>query len=115
MAKVDISTCKKRLAAVMAQLEIQDYTCDYTQQEGWVIFAHNGQTYRLLHSASNAAGNGQPVSNGIGALWQIILTLDDLARASNHGICDLQTWIEGTLIALPCVHPVESKTVHIVK
>jgi len=107
MVLKDVGACKNRLAAVMAQLGIQEYSCDYTQQEGWVIFSYNGQSYRLLHSISNAAENSQPVHNGFDALWQILLTLEDLARASNHGICDLQTWVEDTLLSLPCVRPMK--------
>ena len=109
LATKDLTPYEKRLAAVMAQLDIKDYAFDYTQQEAWVTFSYNGQSYRLLHSIDNAAGNGQPICNGFYALCQIILTLEDLARASSRGVCDLQTWVEGTLIALPCVKPVEGQ------
>ena len=97
---------EKKLGTVMARLGIKQYNYDYTRREAWVTFTYKGQEYRFEHSIDSAAAHGHPLSYGSDAFCQIVLTLEDLARASNRGIYDLQTWVEGILKALPCHTPV---------
>lgn len=104
--RYNTETYEKKLATVMTRLGIEKYNYDYTRRAAWVTFAYKGQNYRFEHSVENAAAHGQPLSYGSDAFCQIVLTLEDLARASNRGIYDLQTWIEGILKSLPCHVPV---------
>ena len=103
--RYNTETYEKKLATVMTRLGIEKYNYDYTRRAAWVTFAYKGQNYRFEHSVENAAAHGQPLSYGSDAFCQIVLTLEDLARASNRGIYDLQTWVEGILRALPCHEP----------
>lgn len=105
--RYNTETYEKKLATVMARLGIEKYNYDYTRRAGWVTFTYKGQNYRFEHSVENAAAHGQPLSYGSDAFCQIVLTLEDLARASNRGIYDLQTWVEGILRALPCHEPLQ--------
>ena len=100
--RYNTETYEKKLATVMTRLGIEKYNYDYTRRAAWVTFAYKGQNYRFVE---NAAAHGQPLSYGSDAFCQIVLTLEDLARASNRGIYDLQTWVEGILRALPCHEP----------
>lgn len=93
---------EKKLGTVMARLGIDKYDYDYTRRAAWVTFAYKGQEYRFEHSIDSAVAHGHPLSYGSDAFCQIVLTLEDLARASNRGIYDLQTWVEGILKSLPC-------------
>lgn len=93
---------EKKLGTVMARLGIDKYDYDYTRRAAWVTFTYKGQEYRFEHSIDSAAAHGHPLSYGSDAFCQIVLTLEDLARASNRGIYDLQTWVEGILKSLPC-------------
>ena len=97
---------EKKLGTVMARLGIDIYDYDYTRRAAWVTFTYKGQEYRFEHSIDSAAAHGHPLFYGSDAFCQIVLTLEDLARASNRGIYDLQTSIEGILKSLPCHVPV---------
>ena len=97
---------EKKLGTVMARLGIDIYDYDYTRRAAWVTFTYKGQEYRFEHSIDSAAAHGHPLFYGSDAFCQIVLTLEDLARASNRGIYDLQTWIEGILKPLPCHVPI---------
>ena len=97
---------EKKLGTVMARLCIDIYDYDYTRRAAWVTFTYKGQEYRFEHSIDSAAAHGHPLFYGSDAFCQIVLTLEFLARASNRGIYDLQTWIEGILKSLPCHVPV---------
>lgn len=93
---------EKKLGTVMTRLGIEKYDYDYTRRAAWVTFTYKGQEYRFEHSIDSAVAHGHPLSYGSDAFCQIVLTLEDLARASNRGIYDLQTWVEGILKSLPC-------------
>lgn len=96
---------EKKLETVMNRFEVDKYDYDYTRREAWVEFWYKGQHYRFEHSVDKAAAHGQPLSYGSDAFCQIVLSLEDLARASNRGIYDLQTWVEG-MKALPWAPPI---------
>ena len=49
MATKDLTPYEKRLAAVMAQLDIKDYAFDYTQQEAWLTAFTAGSWGCLPH------------------------------------------------------------------
>ena len=104
--RYNTATYEKKLGTVMTRLGIDKFDYDYTRRAAWVTFTYKGQEYRFEHSIDSAAAHGHPLSYGSDAFCQIVLTLEDLARASNRGIYDLQTWVEGILKSLPCHIPV---------
>jgi len=86
---------KKRLAAVMQQAGVTEYSFDYSTTGAWVLFTYGSQQYRLEHSVDGAVSKGQPILTGSDAFCQIVLTLEDLVQAADRGVRDLQTWVEG--------------------
>lgn len=85
----------KRLAGVMAKLEADEYSFDYTGHTAWVEFSYKGQSYRMEHSVSSALVNGNPIRDGMEALCQIVLALEDVGQSPDRGVDDMQSWVEG--------------------
>ena len=56
--------------------------------------------YRFKHSIENARQHGSDVRYGSDVFAQVVLTLEDIARMTERGIYELQTWVAG-LKALP--------------
>jgi hypothetical protein len=61
---------------------------------------YKGQQYRFEHSIENAKKHGQEVRYGSDVFAQVVLSLEDIARMTERGIYELQTWIAG-MKALP--------------
>ena len=78
----------KRLAGVMAKLEADEYSFDYTGHTAWV-------EYRMEHSVSSALANGNPIRDGMEALCQIVLALEDVGQSPDRGVDDIQSWVKG--------------------
>lgn len=93
-------TYEEKLEKVMARLGVEDFNYDWSRQACWVEFFYKGQLYRFDHSVANAQAHGAKIQYGSDIFAQVVLTLEDLARMSERGIYDLQTWVVG-MKALP--------------
>ena len=104
MAKqyADAGAYEAKLEKVMARLGVsaERYNYNWDRWSCWVEFIHKGQLYRFDHSIDNAKKHGQDVRYGSDIFAQVVLCLEDIARMSERGIYELQTWIAG-MKALP--------------
>lgn len=102
MAKqyADASNYEAKLEKVMKRLGVERYNYDWTRFTCFVEFWVGGQYYRFDHSVENARAHGQDIRYGSDIFAQVVLTLEDIARMTERGIYELQTWISG-LKALP--------------
>lgn len=96
----DASVYESKLEKVMQRLAVERYNYNWDRHSCWVEFWCKGQLYRFEHSVENAKANGNNVRYGSDAFAQLVLTLEDIARMTERGIYELQTWIAG-LKALP--------------
>lgn len=102
MAKkyADAQSYEEKLEKVMRRLGVEKYDYDWSRRACWVEFWYRGQYYRFDHSVENAKAHGQDIQYGSDIFAQVVLTLEDIARMTERGIYELQTWISG-LKALP--------------
>lgn len=102
MAKqyADVHTYEAKLEKVMNRLGVENYNYDWSRHACFVEFWIDGQYYRFDHSIDNAKAHGQNIQYGSDIFAQVVLTLEDIARMTERGIYELQTWIAG-LKALP--------------
>lgn len=96
-----------KLEKVMKRLGVDQFNYDWSRFECWVEFWYQGQYYRFQHGVENARAHGQNIRYGSDAFAQMVLTLEDIARMTERGIYELQTWISG-LKALPPAPPVDA-------
>lgn len=89
-----------KLEKVMSRLGVDNYNYDWSRFSCWVEFTYKGQYYRFEHSVQNAQEHGNNIRYGSDVFAQVVLTLEDIARMTERGIYELQTWIAG-LKALP--------------
>jgi len=106
MAKqyADPANYEAKLEKVMKRLGVEQYNYDWSRFTCFVEFWYNGQFYRFEHSVENAKAHGQNIRYGSDVFAQVVLTLEDIARMTERGIYELQTWISG-LKALPASAP----------
>ena len=91
---------ESKLSGVMKRLGADQFDYDYSRRDCWVSFKRKGQWYRFEHSTANAKAHGIAVQFGSDCFAQVVLALEDLARMSERGIYELETWLVG-LKALP--------------
>lgn len=96
----DASTYESKLEKVMQRFGADKYDYNWDRFSCWVEFWYKGQLYRFEHSIENAKQHGSDVRYGSDVFAQVVLTLEDIARMTERGIYELQTWVEG-LKALP--------------
>lgn len=89
-----------KLEKVMARLGVEKYNYNWDRFSCWIEFFYKGNLYRFEHSTVNAKNHGNDVKYGSDVFAQVVLTLEDIARMTERGIYELQTWISG-LKALP--------------
>ncbi|MBR6646768.1 MAG: J domain-containing protein [Clostridia bacterium] len=89
-----------KLEKVMARLGVEKYNYNWDRFSCWIEFFYKGNLYRFEHSTENAKNHGNDVKYGSDVFAQVVLTLEDIARMTERGIYELQTWIQG-LKALP--------------
>ena len=89
-----------KLEKVMQRLNVEKYNYNWDRFSCWVEFYVNGQLYRFEHSVDNAKAHGCDIRYGSDVFAQVVLTLEDIARMTERGIYELQTWVAG-LKALP--------------
>ena len=106
MAKqyADPANYEAKLEKVMKRLGVEQYNYDWIRFTCFVEFWYNGQFYRFDHSVENAKAHGQNIRYGSDIFAQVVLTLEDIARMTERGIYELQTWISG-LKTLPASAP----------
>ncbi len=102
MAKqyAEANTYESKLEKVMQRFGADKYDYNWDRFSCWVEFWYKGQLYRFEHSIENAKLHGNNVKYGSDVFAQVVLTLEDIARMTERGIYELQTWVAG-LKALP--------------
>ncbi|MEA4896146.1 MAG: J domain-containing protein [Oscillospiraceae bacterium] len=103
MAKqyAEAQTYEAKLEKVMVRLGVEKYNYDWSRFSCWVEFWSKGQLYRFEHSVENAQNHGQDIKYGSDVFAQLVLTLEDIARMTERGIYELQTWIVGLKVLPP--------------
>lgn len=96
----DASIYEAKLEKVMQRFGAEKYDYNWDRFSCWVEFWYKGQLYRFEHSVKNAMQHGTNVKYGSDVFAQVVLTLEDIARMTERGIYELQTWVAG-LKALP--------------
>lgn len=96
----DAGTYEAKLEKVMQRFGADKYDYNWDRFSCWVEFWYKGQLYRFEHSIENAKQHGCDVRYGSDVFAQVVLTLEDIARMTERGIYELQTWVAG-LKALP--------------
>lgn len=96
----DAGTYEAKLEKVMQRFGVEKYDYNWDRFSCWVEFWYKGQLYRFEHSIENAKAHGNDVRYGSDVFAQVVLTLEDIARMTERGIYELQTWVAG-LKALP--------------
>jgi hypothetical protein len=91
----DASAYERKLEKVMNRFGVEDYNYNFDRFSAWVEFRYKGQLYRFEHSKDKATAHGINLIYGSDCFAQIVLSLEDLARMSERGIYELQTWLEG--------------------
>lgn len=89
-----------KLEKVMSRFGVEKYNYNWDRFSCWIEFFYKGNLYRFEHSTENAKNHGCDVKYGSDVFAQVVLTLEDIARMTERGIYELQTWIAG-LKALP--------------
>ena len=89
-----------KLEKVMTRLGVDRYDYNWDRYACWVEFWYKNQLYRFEHSLDNARAHGMDVRYGSDVFAQVVLSLEDIARMTERGIYELQTWIAG-IKALP--------------
>lgn len=100
----DVSNYEAKLQKVMKRLGVDNYYYDWTRRSCFVEFWLDGQYYRFDHSIENAKAHGQNVVYGSDVFAQVVLALEDIARITERGIYELQTWISGLKSLPPANH-----------
>ena len=102
MAKqyAEASTYEAKLEKVMQRFGADKYDYNWDRFSCWVEFCYKCQLYRFEHSIENAKQHGSDVRYGSDVFAQVVLSLEDIARMTERGIYELQTWVAG-LKALP--------------
>ena len=88
-------TYEIKLEKVMSRFGVEKYEYNWDRFICWVQFFYKGQLYRFEHSVENAKNHGANIRYGSDAFAQLVLTLEDIARMTERGIYELQTWISG--------------------
>lgn len=93
--KYNVIRYENRLDAVMNTLGVDKFDFSYTRLASWVTFSYQGHNYRFEYSVEDARKHGHALAFGSDTFCQIVQVLEELAHLSDHGIEDLQQWIEG--------------------
>ena len=102
-----MSSYEAKLEKVMKRLGVDKFNYDWSRRACFVEFWLDGQYYRFDHSIENAEKHGQKVVYGSDVFAQVVLVLEDIARITERGIYELQTWISG-LKSLPPAPTIDS-------
>ncbi len=89
------SKYEKKLDSIMKNLKVSDYHYNWDRYGSWIEFHYKDNLYRLEHSIDKARLQGIIIQYGSEAFAQIVMALEDLNRAINRGVYDLDTWLAG--------------------
>lgn len=98
--KVYSGDYEAKLARVMERLGAESFNYDWTRTDCFIEFTYKGQLYRFEHSQEKARAHDQKIVYVSDLFAQLVMTLEDIARMTERGIYELQSWIEG-MKALP--------------
>lgn len=84
-----------KLGRVMQRLKATDWNWNWDRTTAWVRFTVKGQPYYLEQTLDKAQARHKDLKDGVDCLAQLVLTLEDLARMSERGIYELQTFVAG--------------------
>lgn len=84
-----------KLARVMERFGASEYNYNWDRHMAWVEFRLKGQLYRFDHSIDKARARGFKLTYGSDVFAQLVKALEDLARMTERGIYELQTWLVG--------------------
>lgn len=94
------SDYEKKLSTVMSRLGIEKYAYDWSRRDCYVEFACNGRIFKFQHSLDSEYAKENRITFVSDLFAQVVLTLEDLARASERGLYDFSQIISG-LPSLP--------------
>lgn len=86
---------ERKLDRVMERLGVQEHNYNWDRYSSWVEFRYKGDLYRFEHSVEKAKEAGLKIQYGSDSFAQLVLTLEDLARAVERKIYDLSVWVQG--------------------
>ncbi len=89
------SKYEKKLDIIMNNLKIEKYDYNWDRYGSWVQFHYKDNRYKLEHNIEKARLQGMIMNYGSEAFAQIVLALEDLYRAINRGIYNLDIWLSG--------------------
>lgn len=86
---------EKKLEKVMERLGVEDYNYDWSRNDCYIEFYYKCGLYRFEHSLEKAKETGRKIQYVSDLFAELVLTLEDLARAVKRRTYDLQVWIQG--------------------
>lgn len=93
---------ERKLITVMDRLGAQQYNYDWSRNGCYVEMVYHGRAYRFENNLQQAAQRGTNCVSDMFA--EIVLTLEDLARATERGILSLDMLLVG-VPSLPAAVP----------
>lgn len=97
------TTYETKLKKVMERLGVADYNYNWDRFGSWIEFRYKGELYRFDHSVDNAKAHGVNLQYGSDTFAQLVLALEDIARMTERGIYELQTWVAGMKFLPPVI------------
>lgn len=91
---------EKKLQTVMSRIGIEKYSYNWSRRECFVEFVCNGRLFKFQHSLDSDYARKENITYVSDLFAQVVLTLEDLARASERGLYDFSEIISG-LPSLP--------------
>lgn len=89
-----------KLQRVMERFKADDWDFDWNRKGNcWIQFSIDGESFYFSHSVEKAKEKGINLQYGSDAFAQLVLTLEDLARANERGTFHLKK-ILGSMIAI---------------
>lgn len=89
-----------KLKRVMERFQVDDYDFDWNRKGNcWIRFTIGGEPFYFSHSIEQARERGINLRYGSDAFAQLVLTLEDLARANERGTFHLKK-VLGAMIAI---------------
>lgn len=91
---------EKKLRTVMEKIGVEKFNYDWNRQSCFVELICRGRAFRFEKSLEDAERRGERISCVSDLFAQIVLMLEDLARASSRGLFDFAEIVSG-LQSLP--------------
>lgn len=91
---------EKKLRTVMEKIGVEKFNYDWNRQSCFVELICRGRAFRFEKSLEDAGRRGERITCVSDLFAQIVLMLEDLARASSRGLFDFAEIVSG-LPSLP--------------